>query len=172
MSRKSMNRWLRFAIICLSTSCSAARRGGDTAGLFVLRGVTVVDGTGAAPQPDRDVLISGDRIAGIVPTRGSRYGEADQMLDLPGRFVIPGLIDTHAHVTVLEFHRSPDGGTRAEYRRDLSERALRLLLAHGVTTVRNPSAPAAEGVALRKDVAAGVIPGPRRPPKAGGGPFP
>jgi beta-lactamase class D/imidazolonepropionase-like amidohydrolase len=133
---------------------------GPSPGL-VLRGVTVIDGTGAPPLPGRDVLIRDGRIVAVVPTGSEATAEADQVLDLAGRFVMPGLVDSHAHVTILEFHRGPDGATRAEYRRDLSERTLRLLLAHGVTTVRNPSAPAVEGVALREDVARGVVVGPR-----------
>jgi beta-lactamase class D/imidazolonepropionase-like amidohydrolase len=128
---------------------------------LVLRGVTVIDGTGAPPVAGRDVLVRGGQVVAVVPTGSEATTEADQVLDLPGRFVMPGLVDTHAHVTILEFHREPDGTTRAEYRRDLSEQALRLLLAHGVTTVRNPSAPAVQGVALREDVARGVVVGPR-----------
>lgn len=126
----------------------------------MLRGVTVIDGTGAPPSGTMDVVIQGERIAGIVPTARARHPGGARVLELPGRFLIPGLVDTHAHVTILEFHREADGGTRSEYRRDLSERVLRVLLAHGVTTVRNPSAPAHEGVALREDVASGGIPGP------------
>jgi imidazolonepropionase-like amidohydrolase len=131
----------------------------------VLRGVTVIDGTGSAPVPGVEVVLSGDRIAEILtstgrPRRGALPRDA-RVLELPGRFVIPGLIDTHAHVTILDFHRETGGAGRGEYRRDLSEQVLRILLAHGVTTVRNPSAPAEAGVALRDDVAAGRLLGPR-----------
>jgi imidazolonepropionase-like amidohydrolase/predicted esterase len=128
---------------------------------LVLRGVTVIDGTGRPPSADRDVVIVGERIAGVHASADRVYPSGARVLDLPGRYVIPGLIDTHAHVTVLFFEREGDGTTRTEYRRDLSERVLRLLLAHGVTTVRNPSAPADAGVALRDDVARGLLAGPR-----------
>jgi cytosine/adenosine deaminase-related metal-dependent hydrolase len=109
---------------------------------LVLRGVTVIDGTGREPTTDLDVVIEGERIVGIHASRDRSYPSGWQVLDLPGLYVMPGLIDTHAHVTVLFFHQEADGTRRTEYRRDLSERVLRILLAHGVTTVRNPSAPA------------------------------
>jgi imidazolonepropionase-like amidohydrolase len=133
----------------------------DRPARLVLRGVTVIDGTGGPPMTGRDVLVRDGQIVAVVPTGSGGEMEGERVLDLAGRFVIPGLVDTHAHVTILEFHRDADGATRAEYRRDLSEQALRLLLAHGVTTVRNPSAPAVPGVALREDVARGVVVGPR-----------
>jgi imidazolonepropionase-like amidohydrolase len=130
-------------------------------GVLVLRGVTLIDGTGAAPVPDRDIVVRGDRVVEVRRTGGAPYPRGAELLELRGRFVIPGLVDAHAHATILLFHRGEDGEVRAEYRRDLSERALRLLLAHGVTTIRNPSAPAAEGAALRDDVESGTIAGPR-----------
>ena len=64
---------------------------------YLLRGGTVVDGTGA-PQFVADVAIAGDRIAAI-----SRDGSIDPagariVLDVDGLIVAPGFIDTHAHI--------------------------------------------------------------------------
>ena len=64
---------------------------------YLLRGGTVVDGTGA-PQFVADVAIAGDRIAAI-----SRDGSIDPagariVLDVEGLIVAPGFIDTHAHI--------------------------------------------------------------------------
>src|SRR5690349_500489 len=70
----------------------------DSTHLTALIGVTVIDGTGAAARPNQTVLIAGERIAPIFPA-GSRPLPTDVMrVDLAGRFVIPGLIDTHVHV--------------------------------------------------------------------------
>jgi imidazolonepropionase-like amidohydrolase len=143
------------------TGCTAGSGYEPPSALLVLRGVTVIDGTDRPAAADMEVVIEGERIMAIRPAGRARHPRHATVLDLPGRYVMPGLIDTHAHVTILFFHRDADGTMRTEYRRDESERVLQLLLAHGVTTVRNPSAPAEAGVALREDVARGAIPGPR-----------
>jgi imidazolonepropionase-like amidohydrolase len=120
-----------------------------------------VDATNAVRVPNMDVVIQGDRIMergkhGTVPVpSGAR------VLDLPDRCVIPGLIDTHAHVTVPRWHRDENGVLRGEYDRGVSEKVLRALLEHGITTVRNPAAPLAEGVALRDTVVRGELVGRR-----------
>jgi hypothetical protein len=63
----------------------------------LLRGVRVIDGTGAAPVDNRDVLIVGDRIEAIGDS--GLAGPADaQVLDLPGRTVMPGLVGMHDHL--------------------------------------------------------------------------
>jgi imidazolonepropionase-like amidohydrolase len=151
--------WLAAALLLPIAGCSSSPASEPPS--LVLRGVTVIDGTGGPPAADMDVVIEGERIVGIHASMERSYPRGTRVLDLPGRFVMPGLIDTHAHVTVLFFHEQADGATRSEYRRDLSERVLRILLAHGVTTVRNPSAPATAGVSLRDDVARGLLTGPR-----------
>ena len=59
---------------------------------LVVRGGTVIDGTGQAART-ADVAISGNRIAevGVVGERGAREIDAD------GAFVLPGFVDIHAH---------------------------------------------------------------------------
>ncbi|MBA0088538.1 MAG: amidohydrolase family protein [Acidobacteria bacterium Pan2503] len=74
-----------------------------------------------------------------------------------GKFLLPGLIDTHAHVTYLRF---VDGARSAVYDEKTSVASLRLLLAFGITTVRNPGGPTKEAVALRRRVASDEIDGP------------
>jgi N-acyl-D-amino-acid deacylase len=60
---------------------------------FVLRGGTVIDGTGA-PRQAADVAIQRDRIAAIGQLPDAA---ANQTLDCTGRIVAPGLIDVHNH---------------------------------------------------------------------------
>ncbi|WP_200901119.1 amidohydrolase family protein [Nostocoides japonicum] len=97
--------------------------------------MNVLDGTGAPPYGPADILIRGDRIASIVdmtdPISRGLTGGADlrdlhpkaRVMDLPGRFVMPGLVDSHAHIG--DIHQAPN----ADY-------VYKLWLAHGVTTVR------------------------------------
>jgi imidazolonepropionase-like amidohydrolase len=129
---------------------------------LVLQNVTLIDGTGAEPRQGVDVMIANGRIAAIGPGGSIRVPSGARTLDLTGRYLLPGLIDTHAHVTVLRMQRDPSNRVvGSSFDAESSRRALELLLEHGVTAVRNPGAPAAEGVALRDSVSRGEIPGPR-----------
>lgn len=60
-----------------------------------IRGATVVDGTGADPRPD-DVYFAGDRI--VEPT-----SPTDETIDGERHFVLPGLIEAHTHLGIIEF---------------------------------------------------------------------
>ncbi len=60
---------------------------------LVIRGGTVVDGTGAAPRT-ADVVIEGDRIAAI----GTHDGPAREVIDAKGLLVTPGFVDIHTHL--------------------------------------------------------------------------
>ena len=60
---------------------------------LVLRGGTVIDGTGA-PRFVADVRIEGERIAAV----GARLGTQDaDVLEVAGKIVAPGFIDVHTH---------------------------------------------------------------------------
>ena len=120
------------------------RRAGEGDGPFqrlILRGVTVIDGTGAPPIGPMDVVIEGNRIKAVesvgypkVPieaagrpklARPSDGVGATREIDGSKMYLLPGFVDMHGH---------PGGvqqGTTAEY-------VFKLWLAHGVTTVRDP----------------------------------
>ena len=125
---------------------------------LVLRDVTVIDGRGSAPVPHQTLLLRDGRIAAIGAVDTVAVPPEAEMLDLSGRFVMPGLIDMHAHVTILPM----EAGGRLASRMDsaASAEVLRTLLAFGITTLRNPAAPAEDGVALREAVASGTLLGP------------
>jgi imidazolonepropionase-like amidohydrolase len=122
---------------------------------IVLRGATVLDMTGAPPHR-ADVVLDGERIAAIVPPG---EGKADRTIDLTGKFLLPGFADLHAHV--LLHPTDAKGRLAARPDRGLSLLVLKLLLAYGVTTVRDPGAETEAAVALRKSLAKGAIAGPR-----------
>jgi hypothetical protein len=64
---------------------------------LVIRDVTLVDGSGAAPRAHVSLVVRGGRIAGVVPTGAEP--EADLVVDGRGRYAIPGLIDAHVHLS-------------------------------------------------------------------------
>jgi imidazolonepropionase-like amidohydrolase len=131
------------------------------AAAIAVRGVTVIDGTGAAPRPDSTVVIREGRIVAAGRSGQTPVPPDAQVLEGRGRFLTPGFVDMHAHVTYLEWKRDARGRSKGIYNRAVSEKTLKLLLAFGVTTVRNPAAPSIEGVRLREDVARGLVVGPR-----------
>jgi Tol biopolymer transport system component/imidazolonepropionase-like amidohydrolase len=106
----------------------------------LIRNVRIIDGNGGPATGPRDILISGGRIKQIAPA-GTLSGGGVRVIDAAGRFVIPGLIDLHAH---LDW---PD--------------LLPGWIYFGVTTVRDQGASMARMVAYADAIAAGILPGPR-----------
>lgn len=92
---------------------------------LLLTQVGLIDGTGSAVQRDMTIEIEGQRIAAVYPD-GSRPAPKDaDVRNLSGKYVIPGLIDAHVHITDAE----PD---IAHYRT-----FLHALLLGGVTGIRD-----------------------------------
>ena len=67
---------------------------------LVLQHATVIDGTGARPTDDVTIVIQGGRIESIESGNEVRTLSADRVIDLRGRWVVPGFIDTHAHLSM------------------------------------------------------------------------
>jgi N-acyl-D-aspartate/D-glutamate deacylase len=61
----------------------------------ILEHVEVIDGTGAAPQPDRNVYIDDGKIEAISPGADEPPKKGTTILDLRGRSVIPGIVGMH-----------------------------------------------------------------------------
>ncbi len=100
---------------------------------LIIRGATLIDGTGAPPMGPVDIVIEGNRIREIrsvgypnVPIRPERRPQgATREIDAHGMYVLPGFVDLHGHIG------GAAQGTPAEY-------VYKLWMAHGITTVRDP----------------------------------
>jgi len=86
---------------------------------------TVIDGTGAAPRPNTTVLIRGARIVRVAADGAARIPPGARVVDLRGRWLIPGLIDAHVHLGTIP--RPPD----------VARGVLEASLMGGVTSVRD-----------------------------------
>ncbi len=103
---------------------------------LIIRGVVLVDGTGAPPIGPVDIVVEKNNIAQIqvvgypgLPINENSRPKADdktQVLDAEGHYLLPGFVDAHAHIG------GTGQGTPAEY-------VYKLWMAHGVTTIRDPS---------------------------------
>lgn len=62
-------------------------------GSLVIRGGEVIDGSGSA-RFSADVVVRGDTILAVVPPGKAT---ADRTIDIPGRIICPGFIDSHSH---------------------------------------------------------------------------
>jgi hypothetical protein len=109
-------------------------------GAIAIEHVGVVRPEDSAVDPDQTILIDGGRIQWIGPASAARVPPTAARHDATGQFAMPGLADMHAHPN--------------------SERDLLLLLAHGITTVRN-MAGRPRHLAWRSAIARGEIVGPR-----------
>ncbi len=110
------------------------RAAGEGEGPFtrlIIRGATLIDGTGAPPTGPVDIVIEGNRIVQVanvgfpgVPIDSARRPQnAAREINAHGMYVMPGLVDLHVHA----------GG--APKNPELSY-AYKLWLGHGITTVR------------------------------------
>lgn len=66
---------------------------------LLIRGATIIDGLSDAPLRDRSLLIEGNIIRDLVPADAAAPPGV-QVLDLSGKFIIPGLFDSHVHSLV------------------------------------------------------------------------
>jgi imidazolonepropionase-like amidohydrolase len=115
----------------------------------------------------RAVVIRNGVVAAIVPTSSAEIPADATVVDGTGKFLIPGLVDSHAHITPLDARIS--NGDRALVRlRDQAgppypydSRVLRGFVAAGVTTVIHMGGGGDTVLRLRDLTAAGKIVGPR-----------
>jgi imidazolonepropionase-like amidohydrolase len=99
-------------------------------GVTVLTHVRVIDGTGHAPLEDATVVIQGDHILAIQTGTGGLPSGA-RVLDLHGDTVMPGLINAHGHLALVQ-----DGQNSAtSYTAENVIAELRQYESYGVTSM-------------------------------------
>lgn len=112
-----MFRFLLATVIAFAVPATAIASG------VLYSNATLIDGTGAQPRPHTDILVEGERIV-RVGEHGTIDAQGARTVELSGRYVIPGLIDSHVHLATPP--------NRAEALKE-----LRLSLLGGVTGMRD-----------------------------------
>lgn len=136
-------RLVTILVVAAGSAAEAQQSGGmsstGSAGTVVLRRANLVDGERGAFVTNAAVVVRDGRITEIAAEPFTPPAGA-LVIDVGGRYVVPGLIDVHTHIASLaSAHRA---------------------LQSGVTTVRSASTTKYEDVALRELVRQGAIAGP------------
>jgi imidazolonepropionase-like amidohydrolase len=137
------------AFFLLVSSLTTQQNSAAKQGPLVLTHVAVIDVARGQAQPDRTVVVLGGYITEIGESLKIAVPKDSQVVDATGKFLIPGLWDAHYHLA----HEYS-----AKWAREVS---LPLLVANGITGVRDMGGDFELIKALRKEIAAGMLPGPR-----------
>jgi imidazolonepropionase-like amidohydrolase len=123
---------------------------------LLIENVTVIDGSGSAPAPGMFVSIKGDRIAEVAD-HAIQSASGSIKIDGGGKYLIPGLIDTHVHLRGSADSAQP----KKKADRLSGETALASYLYSGVTSIYDAGNDADYIYSRRDDERAGKILSPR-----------
>jgi imidazolonepropionase-like amidohydrolase len=125
--------------------------------LVILYNTNILDGDSKL-RSNSTIITSGNRILEVIdkdsPDKYYFYKNYPNsvLIDLSGKYVIPGLFDMHAHVA---------GVMKNSFNQTYSDEAMQKLLAFGITTIRNPGGPTELSAGLKNNVASESALGPQ-----------
>jgi len=161
----------------LAASPAAQQAAPPAATPLVIRGVTLIDGTGRAAIPNATVVVDNTRITQVT-TQTVTPPAGAQVIDGRGRFLMPGLIDVHVHVSGGGGNR-PSTPPLSPQQERAGTKALHSFLYAGVTSIFDAGNNSTFIFGLRDKERAGTIDSPRifasggtvTSPGGHGGPF-
>jgi hypothetical protein len=129
---------------------------------LVIRNAMVIEGNGTPASGPKDIVIDNNRILAVIPVdavstgnlpgMGSRRLAAagDVEIDATGKYVMPGLINAHAHL------QDERGGIPQPF-----DYELKIWLSCGITTIRDVGSDTSKALKMREQSAKGEIAAPR-----------
>jgi imidazolonepropionase-like amidohydrolase len=131
---------------------------------LLIKNGTLIGGKGSDPVPNTLVVVEGNRIARVGPADGRLQPESpdDTVIDAVGKFILPGLIDAHCHISL---HQGALPGVKytssAEFCTLWAAHAIGRVLRAGVTSIAVPGGKWFTDVTVREAAEAGLLEGPR-----------
>jgi imidazolonepropionase-like amidohydrolase len=149
-----VNRLLCLCVVCVLGACASAGANPvlhEPDGITALVGAVVWDGTGAPPIADAVVVMEKGTIAGVGPREGTPIPEGATVVDVSGRYIVPGLIDPHIHFfqsaglytrpDIVDLRATRPYEDDARQIRDALDATFRRYLVSGVTAVVDVGGP-------------------------------
>ncbi len=126
---------------------------------LLVHNAKLVDVIGGGLFRETEILIRGGKIEKLLSKKSDAKIEADRKIDAGGRYIIPGLINAHVHITLpgvagLSFTMIKSYGEQIE-------RNCVDCITHGVTTVRDQMGDQEQIMSLKDSIAGGELMGPR-----------
>jgi len=145
------------AAFSLAAQTAKAPEHGKRYARLAIRNAIVLDGNGTPASGPKDIIIENNRIVAVVPldpvalaNGRSKRLPAETEIDATGKYVLPGLINAHAHL------QDERGGIPQPI-----DYELKIWLSCGITTIRDVGSDTKKSLALRAKSAAGEVAAPR-----------
>jgi hypothetical protein len=136
-------------VICCLLLAVVALRAIHTGGWKYITHTTIIDTASGRALPDQTIVLHGELISAMGPSSTINSSWPREAIDASGTFVIPGLTDMHVHLTGSG---EPHGSRQY---------IVPLLLANGVTTVRDMGGYLESLIPLRREIEERKCPGPQ-----------
>ncbi len=144
-----------FALLAVAVGILAGARAAVAVETVVFVNADVFDSRSGDLLQDHSVVVTGNRIESVV--QGRPEGQYDRFINVGGRVMLPGFIDTHVHLSVVGSTHTLNDLEWDYLAHKMAERSRAMLL-RGFTTVRDLGGPV---FGLRRAIEEGIVMGPR-----------